>query len=562
MILQKGSTGNEVRAWQTFLYETPLLGGTPDGLYGADTEQATVALQISEGLTPDGVAGTDTFRAAGFDAGGKTQLSRTSPGVQDETVRAWQVCLNERGYLAGDVDGDFGLATERATQAFQQASGIAQDGKVGPDTRARAVDAGWKELRESPAAPATIAVEAAPARSTLALGLMDAGLTLPDGWFDRQHEGGMSRDRFRRLANGSWVAPRVVGEGAEVAALQRTLGALGLYPLDRVDGVFGYRTRSAVRLLQLFARSHPELPNPGAPDGVVGKGTQALLDALAGASPEAIWPEQDPDLHARARGLLSAAKDACSADSAWQALLARGAPDTLPSDQWSTDLAEMHVIGLRRPAPPDDEDELWNTSNTDLFLVLARERLWVLFGNTEPSRNQTDRSDPARLVRGQHRYRYGWHKLSDGGKCSYLALRPWSSGVLVGRTASYERIPSRTGISSTINLHWSGEGRTNWSAGCQVVAGRAFLDPRGQAVSCEDFDAAGYSALIDQGQAQTQGAYNLVPDLFLALGGGLSVRGKGRPLRYTLLDDQDVTSLSPDSVALLKTAFERLKSYL
>lgn len=110
-----------------------------------------------------------------------------------------------------------------------------------------------------------------------------------------------------------------------------------------------------------------------------------------------------------------------------------------------------------------------------------------------------------------------------------------------------------------INLHWSGEGYSNWGEGCQVMAGRAFMDPAGVAISCEDFDANGYSSL---GGSQTQGAFNLVPDLFLALGGALSTKGQGVELRYTLLDREDVETLAPGSLKLLETARDRLKSYL
>jgi hypothetical protein len=55
-------------------------------------------------------------------------------GDQGEDVEALQRALNERGFNAGPVNGDFGPLTEAAVKAFQTQAGITADGIVGPET--------------------------------------------------------------------------------------------------------------------------------------------------------------------------------------------------------------------------------------------------------------------------------------------------------------------------------------------------------------------------------------------------------------------------------------------
>jgi hypothetical protein len=55
--------------------------------------------------------------------------SRYDPAL----VRSVQQALNDKGYNAGPVDGQWGPATEDALTRFQQASGVAQTGA--PDRR-------------------------------------------------------------------------------------------------------------------------------------------------------------------------------------------------------------------------------------------------------------------------------------------------------------------------------------------------------------------------------------------------------------------------------------------
>lgn len=562
MLLKRGDRGDEVRIWQTFLYEHPVLPAAPDGIFGPRTTRATEALQMAEGLTVDGIAGPATFREAGFDPQGVRVLSATQPGNKSDAVARWQAHLAERGLLRDVIDGVFGQDTERATKAFQHFEGLTPDGVVGAKTRARAVALGWGALdKQRPATAVAVGPQAEGA--DLRLGMLDPGVQLPAGRFQREHEGAMRQDRFRGLASDEWIAACPASGGAPVRALQEQLVRLGLLPADRVDGIFGYRTQAAVRLLQTFTRGRTDLPDVGRPEGVVGPKTRAVLQALEGAGPEAVWPAQDATRQELTLRLLRAARDAFAADAAWQRMSAAGsASDTLPVAEWSVDPADVHLVGIRRPAPRGDRS--WNHGNTDLYLLLARERLWVLFGNTEPNPKSTTRPDPARLVRGQHRYRFGWHNVGNTKvKDCYPALRPWSGGVLAGATADYQRLPQATRISSVINVHWSGRGQSNWGQGCQVIASRAYVSPAGQVVSCKGYDAGTYSELADRdGGIHTRGAFHLLPDLYLTGGAELSAHGEGRPLRYTLLDEDDVRVLAPEVQELIEQVLPALRAEL
>jgi len=50
------------------------------------------------------------------------------------TVRAAQQALNDRGYNAGPVDGQWGATTQEAVRRFQRASGLPETGELGAST--------------------------------------------------------------------------------------------------------------------------------------------------------------------------------------------------------------------------------------------------------------------------------------------------------------------------------------------------------------------------------------------------------------------------------------------
>ena len=78
----------------------------------------------------------------GHETAGKDRTATSSPSYsstlstqyESGVVRGVQQALNDRGYNAGAVDGQWGPATEDAVRRFQQASGLPETGELGQPT--------------------------------------------------------------------------------------------------------------------------------------------------------------------------------------------------------------------------------------------------------------------------------------------------------------------------------------------------------------------------------------------------------------------------------------------
>jgi hypothetical protein len=62
--LRLGHRGDDVAQWQRFLTKQKLKPGPVDGIFGTDTQAATIAFQKANGLAPDGGVGPGTLAAA------------------------------------------------------------------------------------------------------------------------------------------------------------------------------------------------------------------------------------------------------------------------------------------------------------------------------------------------------------------------------------------------------------------------------------------------------------------------------------------------------------------
>jgi hypothetical protein len=147
------------------------------------------------------------------------------------------------------------------------------------------------------------------------------------------------------------------------------------------------------------------------------------------------------------------------------------------------------------------------------------------------------RPDEPFIVRGQHQYRFGWHKLSELDKKVYRAFKPATRGVLVFRDVNNDDALTeedfRHGVqpNPTVNIHWSGNSTSNWSAGCQVICGKSYINHHDQVIDCTPFSANNYGEL----GSKSMGAYSIAADLITIF----AHRGEQAAL-YTLLKEEDL----------------------
>jgi hypothetical protein len=384
--------------------------------------------------------------------------------------------------------------------------------------------------------------------TTLKLGHYDAAAA-PDSWSDylrRYHESPMRGDAFRADANGVWHRPQRLS-GDPVGQLQQQLKSLGYLPQGPVDGIFGYRTLAAVRLFQEHARTIGGKPELGPPDGLVGRNTRSALDAALAAGQRCRWTVAGPRQEGPWLALLTAAAAQYADDYRRMLpdLFARDS-DTLPPEQWQTGQAAVHIIGIRRTAWAASLDSGGRRMNNDVFVVIANGRVMQFFGSTDPNPRMSDHPGGVPfVVKGQHAYRFGFHRLANGGDKCYRALRPATSGVRVVRDTDGDKRLSPgdrldPAANATINIHWSGRGTSNWSAGCQVIGGAVYLNQAGETIDCWDHAALRYDEL---GGESGRGAYDVMLSWITVCAPDISTAGR---VRYTLIEEDDLLQLAPE----------------
>lgn len=239
MALQRGDRGAEVSDLQSALTQAGCYDGPITGNFGSLTEAGVVTCQKKLGLTADGVAGSKTLGMIqvsgttaqpfqGFANPTQTATSRENiiqNGSSGDTVSSLQTQLKRLSYYTGSVDGVFGNQTEAAVRAFQQASQLPVDGKVGTQELA-ALE--YRLPVAAVQAPAPIALS----RSQLSLGetSTDVGY-LQDGLRSAGYFNGNSTQYYGSITRQSVIDfQRSRGLNVTGVADAMTLESLGLRP--------------------------------------------------------------------------------------------------------------------------------------------------------------------------------------------------------------------------------------------------------------------------------------------------------------------------------------------
>lgn len=115
--------------------------GTAAGAAGGAVAGAVVGGPV--GAVVGGVGGA----YVGHETAGKDQVATTHSttttttartgsmsAYDSSTIQRVQRVLNDRGYNAGPIDGQYGASTQDAVRRFQQASGLPATGELGPST--------------------------------------------------------------------------------------------------------------------------------------------------------------------------------------------------------------------------------------------------------------------------------------------------------------------------------------------------------------------------------------------------------------------------------------------
>ena len=361
---------------------------------------------------------------------------------------------------------------------------------------------------------------------SISLGTCDAGCApaVPATYFAPLHEGGMTANpRFRGEQDGQWIG-FTEQPGDEVRTLQQFLKDAGFFPFGKIDGICGYRTTGSLRLFQEYVRSVEKDASIGAADGLLGEKTQAHVQRWRAGKLKANWlatTSANPTAeYVLWMNLLGKVKERYRGNvpTLLQDVIEYTQPtDTVKPADWSFDPQRIHLVGVRRA-----EAQPGTRMNDDVYVLLINGVTFKFFGTTDPGKSSNASGAPF-LVPGQHRYRFGWHKLSDMDHV-YRALKPAGPGVLVIRDGDRDDalteadLAGRLEANNSINVHWGGKGTSNWSEGCQVICGRGYINHERAVVDCSAFAASQYGQLGTRvgGVYLTKGAYSVLVDLVTA----------------------------------------------
>ncbi len=387
---------------------------------------------------------------------------------------------------------------------------------------------------------------------SLKLGCADKGAIPGDqkAFFVKFHEAPMlPQGKFRGEADNEWIP---FSEAVGVKDLQTDLRNFGFLTKGPIDGVFGYRTLGAVRLFQEYVRNYEGLADIGKPSGIVDEATAKHIARWKSGGKKCDWAATSPtaptDDFKRWLSLLEKIKARGPATKALQVVQNfSGKSDTLKVTEWDLNPAKIHLIGVRRKEWVATDVR----ANDDIFILLINGMTFKFVGSVDPNEKIAARGDEPFIAPGQHKYRFGWHKQSDMQRV-YRAWKPATDAVLAFRdvddddTLTDQDLEKGLHPNNSINIHWSGIGTSNWSAGCQVISGKKYMNHKGAQVDCSPYAAVTYGDLA----AMTKGAYNVMLDLIMIYADKIGLAGD--LLYYTLIYEKDL-DLDPNIGVLTAT---------
>jgi peptidoglycan hydrolase-like protein with peptidoglycan-binding domain len=118
---QSAETTAAVTELQQVMTDLGYYDGPIDGVYGDATTAGVKKMQEDLGVTADGVYGPETHDAL--------------KGKGKSIVMELQTELQTYGYYDGEIDGDYGQATQDAVTQLQTDLGVTADGRFGPETQ-------------------------------------------------------------------------------------------------------------------------------------------------------------------------------------------------------------------------------------------------------------------------------------------------------------------------------------------------------------------------------------------------------------------------------------------
>ena len=120
--------------WQTMDQTSGAVAGAATGAVAGAVVGGPIGAVVGAAGGAYAGYGTTGYGGASTTTGEPPLAAKATSGYAPSTVRAVQQALNDRGYNAGPVDGQWSASTQEAVKRFQRASGLPETGDLAPST--------------------------------------------------------------------------------------------------------------------------------------------------------------------------------------------------------------------------------------------------------------------------------------------------------------------------------------------------------------------------------------------------------------------------------------------